>query len=249
MLYQVSSAGSDQLVQGAQPGAGMSAPATPAELLAGLHLDAWSSPGPAGRRPYTGPEPMRRQSALAAAGGSRPAREELHDYFSHIADTRYLARKVFRLIDEQARDAGLEPLEHQALIQLFGAQGRSLQMKDLASRLDVGADVASKTVSSLQEKGYAVRTRSANDRRGIDVSPTPAAESMLAEIDLRVREHIALLQHDLPRGIQLAAVQMFAFYVGLAIDPDVLANLDVRQIELSPPWSGAPAPAGSAADG
>lgn len=184
---------------------------------------------------------MRGHHARSAAGGSRPAADELHDYFSRIADTRYIVRKVFRLIDEQAREAGLDPLEHQALVQLVGAPGRRLQMKDLANRLDVGADVASKTVSALQEKGYAVRTRSANDRRGIDVSPTTAAESLLAGIDVRVRAHIALLQHDLPRRVQLAALRMFAFYVGLAISPDVLAALDVRQIELSPPWSGGPA--------
>jgi DNA-binding MarR family transcriptional regulator len=192
---------------------------------------------------------MRRRSALAADVGSPRAQEELHDYFSRIADTRYIVRKVFRLIDEQARGVGLEPLEHQALIQLFGARNRCLQMKDLASRLDVGADVASKTVRSLQEKGYALRTRSANDRRGIDVRPTPAAESLLAAIDLRVREHIAMLQRDLPRQVQLGALRMFAFYVGLAIAPDLLAQLDVRQIELSPPWSGAAGLAGSAADG
>ncbi|HVC13788.1 MAG TPA: MarR family transcriptional regulator [Acidimicrobiales bacterium] len=159
-----------------------------------------------------------------------------HAYFSRIADTRYLVRKVFRLIDEEARNAGLDPLEHQALIQLFGATGRTLQMKDLASRLDVGADVASKTVRSLERKGFALRSRAEVDRRGINVRPTEEAEELLAAIDRRVRADIARLQRGLPRPLQLAALQMFAFYLGLSVDADILEGIEVRPIELSPGW-------------
>lgn len=160
----------------------------------------------------------------------------MHGYFSHVADARYAIRKVFRLIDEHARRVGLDPLEHQALIQVFGSPGRTLQVKDLAERLDVGSDVASKLVSSLEQHGLAERVRSDRDRRGINVSSTEAAERLLASIDVRVREHIALLQRDWPRSVQLAALQTFAFYVGLAVEPEVLAGISVRPISLTPPW-------------
>lgn len=148
-----------------------------------------------------------------------------------------MIRKVFRLIDEHARKAGLEPLEHQALIQLFGSPARTLQVKDLAERLDVRPDVASKVVSSLEQHGYAERIRSEKDRRGINVTSTEAAERLLASIDVRVREQIALLQREWPRSMQLAALEMFAFYVGLAVDSDVLAGIKVRSISISPPWA------------
>jgi DNA-binding MarR family transcriptional regulator len=162
--------------------------------------------------------------------------DQLHGYFSNVAAARYVIRKVFRLIDEEARAAGLEPLEHQALIQLFGSPGRTLQMKDLAERLDVGADVASKLVSSLEERGYARRNRSSDDRRAINVAATAAAQRRLAEIDVRVREDISLLQRDWPRAMQLAALETFAFYAGLAVDPDVLAGIEAQRISLNPPW-------------
>lgn len=165
------------------------------------------------------------------------AADRLYGYFSHVADARYVVRKVFRLIDEQARRAGLDPLEHQALIQLFGSAGRTLQVKDLAERLDVGSDVASKVVSSLERQGYAERVRSDRDRRGINVSSTKSAARLLASIDVRVRERIALLQQDWPRSTQLAALQTFAFYVGLAVDSEVLATIKVRPIAVTPPWS------------
>lgn len=177
-----------------------------------------------------------RRDAEVKAGGQTPGDGSIHGYFTHIADTRYLVRKVFRLIDEQARMAGLDPLEHQALIQLFGAEARFLQMKDLASRLDVGPDVASKTVRALEDKGYARRARSKVDRRGVNVRPTAAAERLLESIDLHVRAEVALLQRRLPRALQLATLQMFAFYLGLSIDADVLNGIEVRPIELSPRW-------------
>lgn len=161
---------------------------------------------------------------------------ELHSYFGNVAQARYVIRKVFRLIDEHARETGLEPLEHQALIQLFGSPGGMLQMKDLAERLDVGPDVASKVVSSLERSGYARRIRARNDRRAIDVTATEAGRRTLAAIDVRVREDISLMQRDWPREVQLAALEMFAFYVGLAVDPDVLAGIEVRRISVNPPW-------------
>jgi DNA-binding MarR family transcriptional regulator len=161
----------------------------------------------------------------------------LHAYFRDIADARFISRKVFRLIDEHVRTVGLDPLEHQALIQLFGAPTKTLQMKDLANRLDVGSDVASKAVSSLQEKGYVRRSPSDTDRRAINVTATETGERQLAAIDLHVREHISLLQRQWARPTQLAALRMFAFYVGLAIEPDVLAEIEVRPIALTPPWA------------
>jgi DNA-binding MarR family transcriptional regulator len=165
-----------------------------------------------------------------------PLDDELHGYFSNVAAARYVIRKVFRLIDEEARAVGLDPLEHQALIQLFGAPSRTLQMKDLAERLDVGPDVASKVVSALERSGYARRARSRDDRRAINVSSTAAGERKLAAIDVRVREDISLLQRDWPRSVQLAALETFAFYAGLAVDSDVLAGIEVRRISVNPPW-------------
>ena len=49
------------------------------------------------------------------------AGEGLKGYFHGVAEARYVIRRIFRIVDEQAKSAGLEPLEHQALIQLFGA--------------------------------------------------------------------------------------------------------------------------------
>lgn len=174
---------------------------------------------------------------IPASAGTPGSPDELHRYFAHIADTRFIIRKVFRLIDEHVRTLGLDPLEHQALIQVFGAPGGTLQMKDLAERLDVGSDVASKTVRSLEEKGYAGRSRSDADRRAINVVPTESGARLLATIDLRVREQIGILQQRWSRQTQLAALEMFAFYVGLAIDPAALAGMEVRPIEPVPPWT------------
>jgi hypothetical protein len=42
-------------------------------------------------------------------------------YFQVVAECRFVLRKVFRIVDDQVRRHGLEPLPHQALIQVLGS--------------------------------------------------------------------------------------------------------------------------------
>ena len=55
-----------------------------------------------------------------------------HDYFVDVAEARYVLRRVFRIAEEQAKAAGLEPLTHQALIQIYGSPERRLRVNGLA---------------------------------------------------------------------------------------------------------------------
>jgi hypothetical protein len=56
------------------------------------------------------------------AAAEEDARADKFDGYVHsIAQAHYIVRKVWRFVDEETRKAGLEPLEHQALLQAFGA--------------------------------------------------------------------------------------------------------------------------------
>jgi DNA-binding MarR family transcriptional regulator len=44
---------------------------------------------------------------------------------------------MFRIVSEQAKKLGLDPLEHQALIQIYGSESRVLQLKQIAGKLDI----------------------------------------------------------------------------------------------------------------
>ena len=72
---------------------------------------------------------------------------------------------MFRIVSEQAKKLGLDPLEHQALIQIYGSESQGLQMKQIAGQLDIPSDFASRLVKSLDSKGLVLRSSSTADKR------------------------------------------------------------------------------------
>lgn len=148
----------------------------------------------------------------------RSADDMLHtrgfqEYFHGVAEARHVVRKVFRIVDEQAKQAGLEPLEHQALIQIFGAP-RPMRVIDVADRLDIAPAFASRLAKRLEEKGLVTRSRSDSDRRSTYVVATDEARDALAAIDERVGLHVNYFQSQLTESERAAALGIFAFYVG-----------------------------------
>jgi DNA-binding MarR family transcriptional regulator len=137
----------------------------------------------------------------------------LEQYFHGIAEARYVVRKIFRVVDEQAKAVGLEPLEHQALIQVLGAV-KPMRVIDLAERLDIAPAFASRLVKQLEDRDLVVRSDSVEDRRSKHLSPTPRTRVLLAEIDERVHLHVEYLQRQLSDYERVAALGIFAFYLG-----------------------------------
>ena len=122
---------------------------------------------------------------------------EFQSYFHGIAEARYVIRTTFRIVDEQARKAGLEPLQHQALIQIFGAKDEVLRINDVAERLDIPPALASRLVKELEDKGLAVRLEWPGDRRITRVRATDAGRDTLERIDADVHVHVGHFQRQL----------------------------------------------------
>jgi DNA-binding MarR family transcriptional regulator len=135
------------------------------------------------------------------------------EYFHGVAEARYVIRKVFRIVDDQAKQAGLEPLEHQALIQIFGAP-KPLRVIEIAERLDIPPAFASRLAIGLEEKGLVTRSRSDQDKRSTHVEATDAARDVLAGIDQVVGMHVDYFQRQLSEAERASALGIFAFYVG-----------------------------------
>jgi DNA-binding MarR family transcriptional regulator len=140
------------------------------------------------------------------------------DYFSGVADARFVIRKVFRIVDERAKSRDLDPLEHQALIQIFGARDRDVRVGDVAERLDISPAFASKLVKALGEKGLVTAKQSARDQRVMHVKATGKGAKLLAEIDAEVRFHVDFFARQLTPDQKAAALSIFAFYVGTRIE-------------------------------
>lgn len=149
-------------------------------------------------------------------GDAQPAveSEEFHRYFHGISEAHYVVRKVFRLVDEQAKRGGLDPLEHKLLIQIFGAGDERLRVNEAAARLDIPPALASRLIKRLQDKGFVVRSTGGEDRRTTQVAATDAGREVLAAIDRDVRRHVNHFQEQLSDAERAAALQIFAFYLG-----------------------------------
>ena len=145
--------------------------------------------------------------------GATTVPEDHAAYFHAIARARLVLRRVFRLVDDQAKQAGLDPLEHQALIQAFGA-AELLQINGLAGRLDIGNGLASRIVSALVTKGLVERVAVPTDRRIALVRVTDAGRDLLVAIDEEVQRRVAALQTEFSTLDRAAALTIFAFYVG-----------------------------------
>lgn len=159
---------------------------------------------------------------------SAAASEDFQSYFHGIAEARYVIRKVLRIADEQAKRASLEPLEHQALIQIFGSP-EPQRVSDLAERLDIAPAFASRIVKSLEGRGLAARSPSPHDRRSTFVTPTNQARELLAEIDRNVTRHVSHFQAELRDAERAVALGIFAFYVGASQIRDLEALIELAE--------------------
>jgi DNA-binding MarR family transcriptional regulator len=151
--------------------------------------------------------------------------DDFHEYVSGIAEARYVIRKVFRIIDEQARRSGLDPLEHQALIQIYGSPAQTLQVNSLSDRLDIAAAFASRIVRHLEEKGFVSKRSSEVDRRVTQIHMEDAGRELVQTLNRSVHTHVEYFQSQLDLDVKVTALSIFAFYVGLDLDPDDIKGL------------------------
>ena len=154
---------------------------------------------------------MARTIETQTAEGTDPR----HDYFVDVAEARYILRKVFRIAEEQAKAAGLEPLAHQALIQIYGSPARRLRVNGLAERLDIKPAFASALLSGLEADGMIRRERDTEDHRVTWVEATDTAIETLVRIDGAVDFHVTYFAAQLPADIRERALSTLKFYVGL----------------------------------
>lgn len=156
-------------------------------------------------------ERKRKQAAKSRIENDR------HHYFQGVAQARFVLRKVFRLIEEQAKMAGLDSLEHQALIQVYGSPEMRLQVKEVAKRLDIAPAFASIVLKNLQEKGVVSRVPGQKDQRTTFVAITAKGKALLHKIDEQVRVHVDFFTRQLDNEIRESAVSIMLFYLGLTL--------------------------------
>lgn len=128
-----------------------------------------------------------------------------------------MIRKVLRIVDERAKLQGLEPLEHQALLQVFGAR-KDVRVGEIAERLDVTGTFASKLIKSLVKKGLVAGKKLADDQRMIYLTVTDRGKELMLKIDVEVETHVDSFTQGLRPTEITAVLSILASYVGKTID-------------------------------
>jgi DNA-binding MarR family transcriptional regulator len=138
-------------------------------------------------------------------------------YFRGVAAARYLLRKVFRLVEDEAKRAGIDPLAHQALIQIYGSETGALRVKDVAERLDISPAFSSSLVKHLVAKHYVTRERDKDDSRVTWVKVTKKGQDVLLRIDQQVQIHVDYFTSSIPQEETEAAFSVMMFYAGVSL--------------------------------
>lgn len=112
-------------------------------------------------------------------------------------DMKEILRLARQIIDTELEPLNLSGAEGDLLFLLLTGSN-NLQQEQLAEQLDKGKAAVSRTVASLESKGYVIRVRNNSDKRAYNVTLTEKASSVGEEIKeiydelyVQVREGIA----------------------------------------------------------
>lgn len=106
------------------------------------------------------------------------------DYYA-LAEIRYQIRLFLHFSEQAAREAGLEPQQHQLLLALKGLpEGNKATIRELAERLQLQHHSTVELINRLVERGFIKRLRDDIDRRCIIIHLTPQGEQVLQRLSL-----------------------------------------------------------------
>ena len=122
---------------------------------------------------------------------TRATRVSAADY-RRLAEVRHQIRLFLRFSERAAREAGVEPAQHQLLLAVRGHPDRSEpSIGDLAERLQLRHHSVVELVDRLQRRGLVARRRAAADARRVAVRLTRRGAGVLRELS---RHHLAELR-------------------------------------------------------
>jgi DNA-binding MarR family transcriptional regulator len=106
------------------------------------------------------------------------------DYRS-LSDFRYEIRRFLNFSEKAAREAGLEPQQHQALLTIKGLPShRVATIGVLSERLQIQHHSAVELADRLEAKRLIRRSRRQEDRRAVALSLTARGEKLLGDVTL-----------------------------------------------------------------
>jgi DNA-binding MarR family transcriptional regulator len=119
---------------------------------------------------------------------------------STLADFRYELRRFLHFSESAALDAGLQPQQHQLLLQVAGAPGSTaVTIAYAAARLGLKHNSAVELVDRSEREGLLARTADADDKRRAILRVTHKGKEVLARL---ASNHARELNEMAPRLIE-----------------------------------------------
>jgi DNA-binding MarR family transcriptional regulator len=123
--------------------------------------------------------------------------------YEALAEFRYQIRKFIRFSERAARDAGVEPQQHQLLLAVKGMPPDvAPSIGEVASRLQIVHHSAVELVDRLEEQGLIQRRRNPDDRRQVFLSLTQKGERVLRELTVHHRRELATMGPELASALR-----------------------------------------------
>jgi DNA-binding MarR family transcriptional regulator len=101
------------------------------------------------------------------------------------AELRYHIRRFLRFSEEAAREAGVEPQQHELLLAIKGAPtGAAPTVGELAENLQIRHHSAVELINRCERNGLIRRSPARDDRRRVLVELTPAGKQILRKLSV-----------------------------------------------------------------
>jgi DNA-binding MarR family transcriptional regulator len=121
--------------------------------------------------------------------------------FKSMAELRYQIRRFLRFSENAARQAGIEPQQHQLLLAVRGLpDGLKPTVGTLAERMQLQHHSTVELIDRLVDRGLLCRLRASDDRRQVLIKLTHDGEEFLKSLSLH---HLQELQSVGPMFVKV----------------------------------------------
>ena len=123
--------------------------------------------------------------------------------YQELAEFRYQLRHFLQFSEVQAREHGIEPQQHQALLALKGLpMGTQPTIGELAHRLALRHHTTVELVNRLELAGFVKRQQDPGDGRQILLHLTPQGTARLRSLSVAHRDELQVKGPELSRALR-----------------------------------------------
>jgi DNA-binding MarR family transcriptional regulator len=111
--------------------------------------------------------------------------------YEMLATFRYALRQFLRFSETAARQAGITPQQHQAILAIAGSPAQDqITISELAERLQIRHHSAVGLVDRLAAQDLVTREPGEADKREVYISLTPQGKDILAQLSAAHRQEL-----------------------------------------------------------